>query len=63
MRKDIVSVTIDTETMRVLADLAGREAQGNRSLAFRRIVREAAEKRGLWPMTEQREVKLERQAA
>jgi hypothetical protein len=61
MRKDVLSVTIDAETARVLADLAGRECEGNRSQFFRRAIREAGERRGLWPVADQgKAVRVER---
>ena len=48
MRRDVkLNGTIDTTAARLLALLAEREAESNRSLMLRRIIREAAERRGL----------------
>jgi len=56
MRKDVlVSATVDVEAARILRQLAEREAEGNQSLALRRVIREAGEKRGLWPVREAKE--------
>lgn len=55
MRKQTDSFTVDEATRDVLAAIAQREASGNRSEALRRVVREAGEARGLWPVLSQAE--------
>lgn len=51
MRKDVfLSATVDPESASILQELAEREAEGNRSLALRRVIREAGARRGLWPV-------------
>jgi hypothetical protein len=48
MRKEVTSATLELEEVAVLGIIAKREHKGNRSAALRAIVRESAEKRGLW---------------
>ncbi len=48
MRKDVtLTTTIDPHAARLLATLAERETEGNRSQFLRVVIREAAERRGL----------------
>jgi len=48
MKKDIsLSATVDPDAARILAELAEREAEGNKSMMLRRVLREAAAARGL----------------
>jgi hypothetical protein len=64
MRKDVfLSATIDTEAARILRELAERETEGNCSLALRRVLREAGERRGLLPANDKREVRHVQAAA
>ncbi len=58
MRQDVITgVSMDRATAALLALLADRETDGNRSLVARRAVREYAERRGVkleaQPMTAQ----------
>ena len=48
MRKEITSATLEVEEVAVLGIIAKKEYAGNRSAALRAIVRESAERRGLW---------------
>jgi len=53
MRKDVfLSATVDHDAARILAVLAEREAEGNKSQMLRRVIREAGERRGVWPAIE-----------
>lgn len=56
-RTEVQSLSIDRPTVALLALLADRETDGNRSLVARRAVREYAERRGVkleaQPMTAQ----------
>jgi len=48
MRRDIhLSATVDPDAARILTELAEREAEGDKSLMLRRMIREAAAARGL----------------
>lgn len=49
-RKQTVSFTADSQTMRLLTAMAEADAR-NRSETFRLMVRETAVKRGLLPLT------------
>jgi hypothetical protein len=48
VRKDAkINATLDLDAARVLTTIADREAEGNRSLALRLLLREAGARRGL----------------
>jgi len=48
-REFLINFTADAEVLNVLTVIAADETEGNRSAAFRRVVREAGVKRGLLP--------------
>jgi hypothetical protein len=46
MRKQFVSSTLDSDAVRILSAIATAECEGNKSMALRKVVREAARARG-----------------
>ena len=48
-REFLINFTADAEVLSVLTVIAADETEGNRSAAFRRVVREAGVKRGILP--------------
>lgn len=63
MRKDVLMcASIDPDGARILAALAERETEGNRSQMLRRVIREAGERRGMFWQSDAQAERLGTQA-